>query len=149
VIVLTNSSSSGGFAENLATAIFDRILGEGNDDWMIKLKEQETSLNDVIDKGNFPVMKETEHPLNDYVGKFYHPGYGFVEVDIKEEGLVVKYGTLSILLSHTCYDNFLGTWNFYEDEKFNCRFSRDSNGNILEVFIPMEPSLHPIVFKRQ
>ncbi len=149
VIVLTNSSYSGGFAENLARAIFDRILGEGNDDWMIKLKEQETSLNDVIDKENFPVMKETGHPLNDYVGKFYHPGYGFVEVGIEEEGLVVKYGTLSILLSHTCYDNFLGTWNFFQDKEYNCTFSRDSNGDILEIFIPMEPSVDPIVFKKQ
>jgi hypothetical protein len=116
---------------------------------MIKLKEQETSLNDVIDKENFPVMKETGHPLNDYVGKFYHPGYGFVEVGIEEGGLVVKYGTLSIFLSHTCYDNFLGTWNFLQDKEYNCTFSRDSNGDILEIFIPMEPSVDPIVFKKE
>lgn len=93
----------------------------------------------------------SDHPLNDYVGKFEHPGYESVEVESRENTLVLSYCSNSFVLSHKCYDSFMVKKD--DDKMFvlfpACSFTRDYSGDVSELRIPFEPSVDAIVFKKK
>lgn len=155
VVVLTNSDSGMMFANSLAKAILDQTLGIANDDWMSKVKENEEKIKRAFEMKKEPsnedatVVAEMARPFNDYVGEFEHPGYGTVRVYKDGDNLVLSYHTLSIPLSHRCFDHFVGKWQNFGAVTFNCSFVRDHFGEISEVNIPMESAVSGITFKRK
>ena len=153
VVVLTNSDSSMVFADNLADAIFDRILGIENDDDWLAPKEQRNNKVRIVSQENQEKNEQlslsTARPFSDYIGIFEHPGYGTVRVHTEDDALFASYDTLSIPFFHKCYDHFIGAVHCFLDMDYNCFFVRDQFGDVTELHIPMEPAVEPIVFKRR
>ena len=151
VIVLSNSTGDIDIIQSLFRAIIDCILGEElSDDWMALIENDRKYYAELNEKNEeIEVFPSTAYPVNDYIGEFYHPGYGNLQVEIEEGALMIKYGSLSLVLSHFWYDHFIGSWTFSLNNKFGCYFKRDSAGQIVGFYVPMEPSLDPIVFKKQ
>ena len=155
VVVLTNSDSGMMFANSLAEAILDQTLGIGKDDWMLKVKEKDDKIKSALqgkqEKTNEDLSPAAgiARPFGDYVGEFEHPGYGTIRVQNEGSDLVASYHTLSIPLSHKCYDNFTGAWQWSLDVNFNCSFVRDHFGEVSELHMPMESAVGVIAFKRK
>jgi CubicO group peptidase (beta-lactamase class C family) len=151
VVVLTNSDSGMMFAESLAEAILDQILGLAKDDWMPKVKEKDDKMKSALQgkPGKTSEDPGIARPFSDYVGEFEHPGYGTIRVHTEGNDLVAAYHTLSIPLSHKCYDHFTGAWQWALDVNFNCSFVRDHFGEVSELHMPMEAAVGVIAFKRK
>ena len=159
VVVLTNSDSSMMFAESLSEAILDRTLGLTSDDWMVEVKEKDEKIKkslacssqeslEQLNKDS-SIAVETARPIADYIGEFEHPGYGTITLRTEGEHLLLSYHTLSVPLSHQCYDHFTGKWETFSGIIFNCSFVRDHFGDISELHMPMEPAVEKIAFKRK
>jgi len=155
VVVLTNSDSGMMFANNLSEAILDQILGIPKEDWMQKAKEKDEKMKSALQKGKdktdpAPVaVAGTARPFNDCIGEFEHPGYGTIQVHSEGDTLTLSYQTLSMQLSHRCYDHFTGTWEGIVDLALNCSFTRDHFGEVAELNMPMDPAVGEITFKRK
>lgn len=155
VVVLTNSDSGMMFANSLADAILDRILGIEKDDWILKVKEKDDKVKSALQGrqerpgGELLAPAGTARPFSDYVGDFEHPGYGTIRVHNEGNELVASYHTLSIPVSHKCYDHFTGAWQWSLDVNFNCSFARDHSGIVSELHMPMESAVGVTVFKRK
>ncbi len=155
VVVLTNSDSGMMFADNLSKAILDQVLGIPKEDWMLKAKEKDEKVKSALHKGEEKTdtapsaIAGTSRPFSDYIGEFEHPGYGTIQVRNEGDILVLSYQTLSMLLSHQCYDHFTGAWEGVVDMAFNCSFTRDRFGDVSELNVPMESAVEAITFKRK
>lgn len=155
VVVLTNSDSGMMFAESLARAILDQALGVAKDDWMLTVKDRNDKMKSALQGNQGKTNKDpsttagTAPPSKDYIGAFEHPGYGTIQVHKDGDSLILSYHTLSIPLTHRCYDHFTGEWQDSSAQAFNCSFVRDQFGEITELNMPMEPALGMIVFKRK
>jgi CubicO group peptidase (beta-lactamase class C family) len=155
VVVLTNSDSGMSFANSLAMAIFDRTLGIAKEDWIPKVKEKDEKIKSALQQGqektneDSSVTAGTSRPCSDYVGEFEHPGYGTIQVQKKGDDLILSYHTLSIPLTHRCYDHFTGEWEASFNVPFNCSFVRDHFGEISELNMPLESAVGLISFKRK
>lgn len=154
VVVLTNSDSCMSFAHSLTEAILDRTLGIAKADWIPKVKEKDEKIKNALQQGqektneDSPAIAGTSRPSSDYVGEFEHPGYGTIKIQKEGDGLILSYYTLSIPLTHRCYDHFTGEWQRSLIVPFNCSFVRDHYGEISELNIPLESAVGLISFKR-
>ena len=143
------------FANSLAEAILDQTLGIGKDDWMLKVKEKDDKMKNALQGKQEKTTEDPSpvagiaRPFSDYVGEFEHPGYGTIRVHTEGNDLVASYHTLSIPLSHKCYDHFTGAWQWSLDVNFNCSFARDHFGEVSELHMPMEAAVGVIAFKRK
>jgi hypothetical protein len=155
VVVLTNSDSSMMFPNSLAEAILDQMLGIAEDDWISKVKEKDEKMKSAfqgdsgkIDPGS-SVNAGIARPHSDYIGEFEHPAYGTIRVHEEGDELMLSYHTLSMPLSHRCYDHFTGKWQHFLEVTYNCSFVRDHFGDISELNMPLESTVGPISFKRK
>ncbi|MGB1121205.1 MAG: DUF3471 domain-containing protein, partial [Saprospiraceae bacterium] len=85
-------------------------------------------------------MKNTKpsFALKDYVGKYEHKGYGFVEVIEKEGQLNIVRGGEETELTHYHFDVFQTAPDAGE---LKVQFRMNVNGEITALEIPFEPSL--------
>jgi len=90
------------------------------------------------------------HPLEDYKGTYEHPGYGKLEVVLKEGNLSLIYNNIQTPLEHWHYDVFNGEDTkdkTFKDMKFH--FINDFDGNITKLEAPFEPAVDNIVFYKK
>lgn len=143
----------------LSLEAIDRVLGLPPNPWLQEgldglAKNRETQNEDKLKedslrrKGTFP-----SHPLEDYVGEYYHPGYGIVAIHLVNGGLQVTLNGITSLLSHWHYDVFT-----VAEETQDLLFSREGTklsfcsgfeGDVDELIIPFELRSDDIVFKRK
>ncbi|MEJ7675299.1 MAG: DUF3471 domain-containing protein [Chitinophagaceae bacterium] len=97
------------------------------------------------------------HPLKDYAGTYYHPGYGNFVVYLDKDSLFAK-GTENVLwLRHYHYDVF----EFFDKDSkegidttdgpasYKFQFQMNSAGDIDGLLAPFEAGLKPLVFTKQ
>jgi CubicO group peptidase (beta-lactamase class C family) len=161
IIVLVNQNASvvPSIVRNL---VADRMLNLTRTDWNTFNKkaadkaraEQKAQEKNVTSskKPNAPLT----HPLKSYEGLYSHPGYGTIEVVVKNDSL---FGLLprneSIWFRHFHYDifEFFGvdkTYGIDTTDKTNMKYQFNMNtmGDIESLSTEMQPGLKPLVFTR-
>jgi len=134
-------------------SIIDKLLGLDPVEWRDVFEHIENNLHTVI-RNTRKLSQELRrnntspiHILQEYVGKYHHPGYGILEVNIQDALLRIKHGTAEYPLEHYHYDTFqyqIARWEFTE----LLSFQTDAYGDISGLTIKLEESLPPIFFKR-
>lgn len=160
IVVLTNQNSSS--LPSLATnTIADRLLNVKRTDWVAYYKEkqekskkrkEEAKKND--DKKVNEESHTPSHTLSSYTGLYSNPGYGTLELTIKNDSLFAILKNTKCYLKSKYYDIF----DSYEiknnkiefDESLCFNFSTNDAGEISNLTLKLDPTLdHPIQFKRK
>lgn len=133
--------------------LVDDILGLDPVDWNSVFKPLEDNQTKAIKESgeqSQELRKSDTQPTQDiqeYVGKYHHPGYGQFHFYLKDGELKAKYGTINYPLTHYHYDTFQ-----FEITRFDFKelltFQTDSNGDIVGFTIKVDETLPPILFKR-
>ena len=120
IIVLSNQNGSSvpGIIRNL---ISDRLLNEKYYDWNTEQKKT-ADKNKATQAQNKKSAVSTRkpytspsHPLKDYAGTYYHPGYGNFVISLDKDSLFAKGAENVLWLRHFHYDVF----EFF-DKDSNC-----------------------------
>ena len=133
--------------------LIDSLLGLEPVDWNDVIKPIEDNQTKMIKESGemSQEFRKTDtqptHDLQEYVGKYYHPGYGNFVFYIENGALNARLGTINYPLTHYHYDTFQ-----FEETRFDYKelltFQTDSNGDIIAFSIKVEDTLPPILFKR-
>lgn len=160
IIVLTNQNGSPlpGIVRNM---IADRLLDLKRIDWNARAdsalakakKDQKEAEKNAI--SNKKMGTHPSHPLKDYEGLFNNPGYGTMEVYLKNDSLFIHIPNGDLWLRHYHYDVFEP---FDVNEKkgidttdksdLRIQFHMNTAGEINMVSIPFQPGLKDIEFSR-
>lgn len=153
IVVLTNLNGTP-VPSILSNIIADRLLQLTPIDWnQRKLEVQKRGLaaaealkkdQDVLRKPN----TRPSHDLVDYVGKYEHPAYGLIELQLRDNQLLILSRGETYQLSHYHYDVF----QIKNDEMLGgtkVTFQMDDNGDLQSVEIPLQVGISDIVFERQ
>jgi CubicO group peptidase (beta-lactamase class C family) len=144
--------------------IYDRLLGVEPAPWSQRFKEQqeksEAAEEEAKKKGYTPRVEGTQpsHKIEDYAGRYEHPGYGIASIELGEgpdsvgagdAPLRLTFNRMNHPLAHFHYDVF----EIPEDpldpfEKTKVQFGMNSSGQIDRLLIPLEPNVKEIVFTR-
>lgn len=158
IMILTNQNGSPlpGVARNI---ISDYMLELDPADWLgetvkrlEEAKEAQAKAKAAADSTAKVSLTKPSHILMEYTGTYEHPGYGKMEIDLKNDTLFVQTGLLGGFLEHKDYDTF----NMYliyqgepnKDNAFPFQFVSNMTGDISGLKAPFEPALDPIEFKR-
>ncbi|TDK46150.1 serine hydrolase [Algoriphagus formosus] len=158
IMILTNQNGSPlpGVVRNIVS---DRMLNLEPSDWLgetvkklEEAKEAQAKAKAATDSTAKASLTKPSHILMDYTGTYEHPGYGKMEIDLKNDTLFVQTGLLGGFLEHKDYDTF----NMYliyqgepnKDNAFPFQFVSNMTGDISGLKAPFEPALDPIEFKR-
>ncbi len=158
VVVLSNKNLIN-FPRYLSLEIVDRLLELPPRDWLKEGLEQwkngqqaevDEQKNEALQckKGTHP-----SHALEEYEGKYEHPGYGIVEVKLDGGKLKAIFNGIPCHLDHWHYDVFA----IAEDTEdllisrtgMKFTFQSNLNGEIDTVAIPFEPKSPSIVFQKK
>ncbi len=158
IIVLANQNGSPvpGLVRNM---VADRMLKTQKTGWLEKFRTQK----EKSEEGPKPESASTKisntapsHVLQDYTGKYSHPGYGEFSIAKQNDSLFVKFKLQTLYLRHVHYDVFepfeVTETGIDTTDTGPLRFNFVSNdvGEISFVTVKIEPALdHPIEFKRE
>lgn len=158
VVVLANQNSSA-LPRLVSNIIADRMLGLSKTGWLKVYRERmekaKKGQKEAV-KGASGRVKNTKpsHIMQEYTGKYSHPGYGEFIIENRHDSLFAIFKTKQFYLKHHHYDLF----DAQESTRtgidtngiFNLRFNFSINeaGDISSVKINFEEALrHPIEFK--
>ncbi len=135
----------------------DRILGLEFKDWngeaLQKWKIAKQATKEAEEKKDTLRKPDTHpaHDLQEYVGEYEHPGYGILEIDVKDNQLVMTYNNIVTPLEHWHYEVFNGLENpdDHTFEDMRIRFLTNMKGDVDAVAAPFELMTDEIIFKRQ
>jgi hypothetical protein len=155
MIVLTNLSGDNPVPTIVTRRVIDRLLGLEPVDWAARVREQQAKMREAEERaeeeGHAYRVEGTSpsHPLADYVGKYEHPGYGVIRVELEDGALRATFNDGSVALRHFHYDVF----EVPEDPlvplgELKLMFRYDKKGEIDWLLVPFEPSVDDIVFTR-
>lgn len=134
--------------------VYDRLLGMDEVSWNERMKKQREQAEKAAEKRD--KEKDTDrklntspsHSLEDYAGKFEHPGYGIFTVTKEGERLEAKYNSSEWVLTHYHYDTFEAS-SESDDSGTKISYFSDEKGNIVSLSISMESAVDDIIFTRQ
>ena len=155
MVVLTNMDGTA-TRDLIPRHALDRLLGLEPQDWSAqalarkkegeaKGKEAEAKKKQARKPGTHP-----SHPLADYAGDYEHPGYGTMQVGLREGRLDMRFNGITTALEHWHYDVWSGLKAedpVFEDSKL--QFSSGLDGEIEAVAVDLEPMVKPIVFTKK
>ena len=157
IIVLTNQNGSTvpSVARNL---VADRMLKLKYINWSADRKKAITKAESQQKEAEKSIVSnritgtKPSHPLADYEGIFNHPGYGDIEVFLKNDTLFGQTPKDTFWLGHYHYDIFeakgidkiTGPDTTAGGLSFNFRTS--VAGKIESIFLPVEQSIKPLEF---
>jgi len=158
IIVLANKNLTP-CSRYISLQAIDRVLELPPIDWLqegldglIKNKETQNE-NELKEDGARKKGAVASHDLEEYVGDYFHPGYGTVSVALEDGKLRSTFNGITSILDHWHYDVFTvleetqdllfsrqGTW---------MQFCNGVNGDVEELIIPFELKADNIVFKKR
>jgi CubicO group peptidase (beta-lactamase class C family) len=160
VVVLVNQNGST-VPAIVRNTIVDRMLGLSRTDWGKELKvaaeknkkqqaEEKTKSVSSNKKGT-----KTSHAIEDFEGKYTHPGYGTLNLVVRNDSLFANMPRSAFWLKHAHYDIFqpfeIGKHGIDTAEASQVRFNFHTGnmGDIESALISgMEQGLKPLVFER-
>jgi len=89
-----------------------------------------------------PALQPLSHPLKDYAGTYFDPGYGTIEIFLKDDHLQGRFNKTSLNLIHLDFDIFNAS------PGGTLKFNTDNDGRISEITMPLEESVPDIIFRR-
>ncbi|MVM33386.1 serine hydrolase [Spirosoma sp. HMF4905] len=153
IVVLSNEF--GDYATSLIRDyLSDRLLNEGrtdlpgtNGDWASWFPGYKTyyasNHKPNADQSANPMKPAPlSHPLKDYTGNYFNPGYGTIDVHLKGSELVARFNKVDLVLKHFTYDIFEAS------PGGRLRFTTDNEGKIVTITMPLEEMVSDIVFER-
>lgn len=157
VVVLTNQNGSE-VPEIVMNSITDRLFQLKTIDWndkALKATEEKAEKEKIMKKSaHVKRMANTKpsHPLKDFAGVFANPGYGQIDISIKNDSLFATMGKYNIWLKHYHYDVF-DVKDVSKDGKpdtsasnLKVNFSTGIDGKIANLSGTFEPGMKPTVF---
>lgn len=153
VAVLSNKSGTS-LPPTLAYTVMDDLLGLSPLPWGERFHGLEGALRQgmeqAIDRrqataGPAPPTQE----LQAYEGEYHHPGYGPVNVSVREGRLGVRYGELDLTVAHRHHDTWDATVASVSEAAIPVTFQTDADGEVTSLSMPLEPSVGPITFLRR
>ncbi len=160
IIVLSNQNASAvtGIVRNI---IADRLFGLSRIDWNGRSNTAEAKSKASAKEGqknktsNKKEGTKPSHGLKDYEGLYNHPGYGTVEVVVKDDSLKMLTPNGDVWLRHYHYDVF-ETFGIDKEEgidttggsQLNIQFLMSPAGEINILSMPLQPGLDDLRFKR-
>jgi len=154
VVVYTNGAGMNPLPTAVARTMIDRILGLEDGGYLARsleavTKAEETAAEAEAEEGAGRVAGTApSHSLEDYAGKYTHPGYSQVEITLEDERLHVAYNGMTAPLTHWHYDTFQADEDDAQLDGTKAQFRMDDTGAITELLVAMEAALPPIVFER-
>lgn len=150
--VIVNKSDS--FFPMLVTYyVLDRLLGLEVVDWngLLKPLDDESKKISRESGAKFEELRilntVPSHPLQDYTGTYYNPGYGQIEIHEKEKYLQAILGGDTCPLTHYHFDTFQFEYRRF-DWKELLTFQVDAAGEIVGFTIKLEALVPPLLFER-
>jgi CubicO group peptidase (beta-lactamase class C family) len=130
---------------SLVFHVIDSLLGEKPKPWSQTFLA--TRLNRPPPVGPQPVeVTHPSHPIESYAGRYVHPGYGTLQVEVRAGELHTVLGELEMTTRYRHYD----TWTIeYEplESSFTITFLTNADGKLFAVEVNLEPSIDPIRFE--
>jgi len=158
VLVNQNGSAVPGIIRN---AIADKMLGLPYRDWnkfqrdALLRNQQAAKLRQNADSVNRKPNTKPLHALKDYAGVYENPGYGQMQLYVRNDTLWVEYNSSNgkTYLDHYHYDIFkvrsIDPTNEGGDGDANkVRFITNNNGEVATFETQMEPAVKDIVFTK-
>ena len=154
-VVLTNKNGTP-FPDLVVQTAADRIFGLEAVDWIDDAAKRQAEGRDAQKKAEEKKATRRRpgtapsHKLQEYVGDYWHPGYGGLKVEMKGPQLAFTYNAISAPLEHWHFDTFNGMKTddpTFENMKLS--FKTDVNGNVATVAVPFEATLGEIVFAKK
>lgn len=158
IMILTNQNGSP-LPNVVRNMIADHMLNLEPADWLgetvkrlEEAKEAQAKAKAAADSTAKVSLTKPSHILMDYTGTYDHPGYGKMEIDLKNDTLFVQTGLLGGFLEHKDYDTF-NLYLIYQgkpnrDNPFVFQFVSNMTGDISGLKAALEPAIDPIEFKR-
>jgi len=112
IFMVHNGEPGGSFRTAMAYPIIDRLLGLSLTPWSQRYREEylkaEADQKRRTDSVNRTQVKGTtpSHTLAAYAGTYYHPVYGNMIIEAKDNGLVLRFRKQVVPLHHFHYDQF-------------------------------------------
>jgi hypothetical protein len=155
IIVLANQNGSSvpGIASRI---IADKVLGLEYDGWEKRKKDPEEE-EDKVEQESVQVQGTSlSHKLEDYTGKYSHPGYGTAHIMNSGDSLFVETSYDKFYLGHFHYDVFSpfeiaedGSIDLEDESPLKFNFRTSDAGKISGFEIAAEAGLDPIRFERE
>ncbi|MBI3508593.1 MAG: serine hydrolase [Chlamydiia bacterium] len=158
IVILANKNLSV-LPRFLSFQVQDLVLELSAMDWLKEGLESLKKTRDLADStpGAAEPMRKTgtqpSHSLSDFVGKYEHPGYGVLSIDLENGKLKATLNDFSYLLEHWHYDVFVIAEDVQQKlislAGTKCSFHTNISGDIAEVAIPFESNVKEIVFHKK
>ncbi len=152
------SSNQGGVSSAIRNFIADRMLKLPYRNWNKYLldadKKAKEAAKAVIknDSLGHHLNTKPSHPLINYTGTFKNPGYGSIEISLKDDKLVSQFNTIDIRLDHYHYDQFNAVIldpSLEDIEPIRFSFHIDEKGEISKLTVPFEAGVKDIEFTKE
>jgi hypothetical protein len=154
IAVLSNGDSyHNAIPSVISYTIYDRLLDLEATDWNTKYKKLYDEGLEAEDRSKQQSTEERRqappsHPIEDYLGKYEHPGYGIYTVRKEGEALhLVTNDKIEMGLEPYHYDIFEANFERF-DMRLKLSFSTDLKGNVSGFSTQMEPEVKEVFFTR-
>ena len=151
-------SNQGGVTSSIRNFIADRMLKLSARNWNNYLLDQTKKAKDAAkavqknDSIGHKFNTPPSHDLKDYAGIYKNPGYGTIEIMLKDGKLVTQFNSINIRLDHYHYDQFnavildkaLG-----DADPIRMTFHTDVSGTISKMTVPFEGGVKDIEFSKE
>ena len=141
IVVLNNLDSR--LPTVVAWEIADSLLGLEPRDYLGEVRRAPGPAGK--EPGRVPGTK-TSLELAAYAGEYFHPAYGAIHVDRKEDGLVAIFGATNIPMKHYHYDTFECNSRYYSGM---AQFRLNAAGRVGELLLQLEPAVKPFTFVKR
>lgn len=142
--------NNGGSVVSAAVArhVADLLLGVEAEDWGARLYEQ--AHGDAAEPEPSSVAGTSpSHGLEDFAATYVHPGYGELQVTVRDDELRFRLGELDLASAWRHYDTWDLSLATLDEVSFTATFVTDAAGVVSEVLAPLEPAVEPIRLRRR
>jgi hypothetical protein len=152
------SSNQGGVSSSIRNFIADRMLKLSYRNWnkyLLDADHKAKESSKVVVKNDsigHQLNTKPSHELNNYTGTYSNPGYGSIEITIKDGGLVSRFNSIDIRLDHFHYDQFnafILDPSLDDQEPIRFSFHIDDKGEISKLTVPLEAGVKDIEFTKE
>ncbi len=154
IVVLTNAST--GLAGVAAQHALDRLMGLEAQDWSAQALAQieQMKMTAAASETSMGEARVPDAPasrgLGAFAGRYEHPGYGVIQVELVEGGLVAHVNAMEAALEHWHYDVF--RFGDSDDRVLRnqlAQFVTGMDGSVEGLRWKAEPSVDAVVFLRR
>src|SRR4030095_12782079 len=152
------SSNQGGVSSSIRNFIADRMLKLSYRNWskmqldgVMKARDAAKAVKKNDSIGHKFNTKPSQE-LKNYTGTYKSPGYGSIEISMKDGGLVSKFNAIDIRLDHFHYDQFNAVIldpALEGSEPIRFTFHIDVSGDITKLTVPFEGGVKDIECTRE